>query len=129
MAIEAALLILGLAQSTAALPAAAAGTSRTELQRHDLSVAGWETIQTRVDFAPHAVAAKHKHPGEEIIYILKGKIEYHVAGQAPVTLGPGDVLFVPYGRPHAAVNVGQEPATELATYVVEKGEPLVVPVP
>jgi len=129
MAIEAALLILGLAQSTAALPATAAGTSRTELQRHNLSVAGWETIQTRVDFAPHAVAAKHKHPGEEIIYVLKGKIEYRLEGQAPVTLSQGDVLFVPYGRPHTAVNVGQEPASELATYVVERGKPLVIPVP
>lgn len=129
MAIEAALLILGLAPSTAPLPAAASGISRTELQRHNLSVAGWETIQTRVDFAPHAVAVKHKHPGDEIVYILKGEIEYRLEGQAPVTLGPGNVLFVPYGKPHTAVNVGQARATELATYVVEKGKPLVVPVP
>lgn len=129
MAIGAALSIFALAQSAAASPAMAAGTSRTELQRHDLSIAGWETIQTRVDFAPNAVAAKHRHPGEEIIYVLKGRVEYHIEGQAPVVLGPGDVLFVPYGKPHAAANVGQGPATELATYVVEKGKPLVVPVP
>lgn len=105
------------------------GTSRTDLQRHDLSIHGWETIQTRVDFPLGAVGAKHKHPGEEIIYVLKGRIEYRLEGQPPVTLGPGDVLFVPYGKPHAAVNVGREGASELATYVVEKGKPLVVPVP
>ena len=111
------------------VPAPPPGPSRTDLQRHALSLTGWQTIQTRVDFAPHAVAAKHKHPGEEIIYVLKVRLQYVVEGQGPITLGPGQVLFVPYGRPHSAVNVGQEPAAELATYVVEKGKPLVVPVP
>src|SRR5215831_10461376 len=129
MSILAALLILALAQGAITPPAPPPGTLRTDLQRHDLSVSGWETIQTRVDFAPGAVAAKHKHPGEEIIYVLMGRLEYRLDGQAPITLGPGQVLFVPYGKPHAAVNVGQGPAAELATYVVEKGKPLVVPVP
>jgi quercetin dioxygenase-like cupin family protein len=99
------------------------------LQRHDLSIAGWETIQTRVNFAPGAVAPRHKHPGEEIIYVLKGRLEYRLDGRPPITLGPGDVLFVPYGKPHAAANVGKEAAEELATYVVEKGKALLVPVP
>jgi len=124
-----ALLILAVAEASAASAAAPPGTLRTDLQRHDLSVPGWETIQARVDFPPEAVAAKHKHPGEEIIYVLRGRLEYRLDGQAPVILGPGQVLFVPYGTPHSAVNVGQEPAAELATYVVEKGKPLVVPVP
>jgi quercetin dioxygenase-like cupin family protein len=45
------------------------GLTRTDLQRHDLSIAGREVIQTRVDFAPGAVAPWHSHPGEEIIYV------------------------------------------------------------
>lgn len=129
MEIWAALSMLALIQSSTAPSAPPPGTSRTDLQRHDLSLPGWQTIQTRVDFAPHAVAAKHKHPGEEIIYVLKGRLEYLVEGRAPITLGPGQVLFVPYGKPHAAVNVGQGPAAELATYVVETGKPLIVLVP
>lgn len=129
MSIWTALSMLAVVQSSTAPSATPQGTSRTDLQRHDLSLPGWQTIQTRVDFAPHAVAARHKHPGEEIVYVLKGRLEYLVEGQAPITLGPGEVLFVPYGKPHAAVNVGQEPAAELATYVVEKGKPLIVPVP
>jgi len=36
------------------------------------------------------------------------------------------VLFVPYGTVHAARNVGNGPAAELATYVLEKGKPLTV---
>ena len=36
----------------------------------------------------------------------------------------GDVLFIPAGTIHAAKNVGTGTASELATYVVEKGKPL-----
>lgn len=129
MPICTALLVIAAARAPTAPPAQLPSPSRTDLQRHDLSIAGWETIQSRVDFARGAVAPRHKHPGEEIIYVLKGRLEYRVDGQAPVTLGPGDVLFVPYGKPHAAVNVGQEAAAELATYVVEKGKPLLVSIP
>ncbi len=100
---------------------------RTDLQRHDLSTPGREVIQTRIDFAPGAVAPNHSHPGEEIIYVLEGTLEYRVEGQPPVTLRTGGVLFVPAGTVHAAKNVGSDNAAELATYTVEKGKPLVVP--
>jgi quercetin dioxygenase-like cupin family protein len=104
------------------------GIKRTDLQRHDLSVPGREVVQVRVDFAPGVVAPKHSHPGEEIIYVLEGSLEYQVEGQPPVTLKPGEVLFIPAGTIHAAQNVGSGNAAELATYIVEKGKPLVVPV-
>ena len=47
------------------------GIKRTELQRHDLSVPGRETVQSRIDFAPGAAFPRHTHPGEEIIYVRK----------------------------------------------------------
>ena len=106
--------------------AAQSGVSRTDLQRHDLSAPGREAIQVRVDFAPGSTAARHSHPGEEIIYVIEGAVEYQLDGQSPVTLKAGQVLFVPAGVVHAARNVGGEPAAELATYIVEKGKPLVV---
>lgn len=43
-----------------------------------------------------------------------------------MTLKAGDVLFIPAGAIHAVKNVGSGNWTELATYVVEKGKPLVV---
>jgi quercetin dioxygenase-like cupin family protein len=103
-----------------------AGVRRTDLQRHDLSAPGREAIQARVDIDPGATAPAHKHPGEEIIYVLEGLIEYDVEGKPPVTLKAGDVLFIPAGVVHSAKNVGTGNAGELATYVVEKGKPLVV---
>ena len=97
--------------------------TRTDLQRHDLGAAGYEAIQVRVDFAPGAAFGKHTHPGEEIIYVIEGSLEYQVEGKPPVTLKAGDVFFVPAGTIHAARNVGNSNAAELATYIVEKGKP------
>lgn len=101
-----------------------AGIKRTDLQRHDLSVPGHEAVQVRVDIDPGVAFPKHTHPGEEIIYVLAGSLEYEIEGKPPVTLKAGDVLFIPAGTIHAAKNVGNETASELATYVVEKGKPL-----
>jgi quercetin dioxygenase-like cupin family protein len=99
------------------------GLTRTDLQRHDLSVPGREVIQNRVDISPGAPPVRHKHPGEEIIYVLEGALEYVVEGKPPMTLHAGEVLFIPAGTVHAAKNVGSGPAKELATYVLEKGKP------
>jgi quercetin dioxygenase-like cupin family protein len=102
------------------------GSSRTDLQRHDLSIAGREVLQARVDFRPGASFPAHKHFGEEIIYVLEGVLEYQVEGSPPVTLRTGDVLFVPAETAHSARNVGRSKGSELATYVLEKGKPLTV---
>ena len=99
---------------------------RTELQRHDLSVPGRESVQVRIDFGPGSAFGKHSHPGEEVIYVLEGSFEYEMEGKPPVTLKAGDVLFIPAGTIHAAKNVGTTNAAELATYIVEKGKQLVV---
>lgn len=121
------ILIIGAAAAmqTQTPPARPPGTTRTDLQRHDLSVSGWESLQALVSFAPGSSFPRHKHPGEEIIYVTQGTIEYEVAGK-PVTMKAGEVLFIPYGVVHAARNPGAEPAAELATYIIEKGKPLVV---
>jgi quercetin dioxygenase-like cupin family protein len=105
------------------------GVKRTPLSRSDLSVPGREVLQVRVDIAPGVTAPRHRHPGEEIVYVIEGTIEYRLAGRAAVTLEAGDVLFIPDGTIHEAKNVGTTNAGELATYIVRKGKPLSVPVP
>ena len=101
------------------------GVKRTDLQRHDLSIPGREVVQVRVDLDPGVAFGKHRHPGEEIIYVIEGSLEYEVEGKPPMTLKAGEVLFIPAGTIHAAKNVGSGNAAEIATYVVEKGKPLV----
>ncbi len=111
------------------LAAAQPGITRTDLQRHDLGVPGREVIQVRVDIAPGVAFGKHSHPGEEIVYVIEGALVYEVEGKPPVTLRAGEVLFIPAGAIHAAKNVGRINGAELATYIVEKGKPLVVMTP
>jgi quercetin dioxygenase-like cupin family protein len=48
-----------------------------------------------------------------------------VEGQATRTYNAGEALTVPAGVVHAVRNVGSANAAELATYVVEKGKPLI----
>ena len=100
------------------------GLNRTDLQQRDLSVPGREVVQNRVDISPAAPPIKHKHPGEEIIYVLEGSLEYEVEGEPPTTVRAGEVFFVPAEAVHAVKNVGSANAVELATYFVEKGKPL-----
>jgi quercetin dioxygenase-like cupin family protein len=101
------------------------GVTRTDLLKHDLSVAGREVIQVRVDLAPGVAFPPHSHPGEEIAYVIEGLLEYRLEGSPPVTLKVGEALFIPAGTMHSARNVGTGNASELATYLVEKGKPLV----
>ena len=102
------------------------GITRTDVLRQDLGVPGREVIQVRVDFAPGVAFGKHSHPGAEVAYVLEGTLEYQFEGRPPVTLKAGEALFIPAGTVHAAKNVGTDNAAELATYIVEKGKPLVV---
>ena len=123
--IAAALLIAG---SALTLNAASAhewgGIKRTDLLQNDISISGREVVQALVEIPPGVVAPRHSHPGEEIAYVVEGALEYTLDGRPPVTLKAGDVLFIPAGVPHAVKNVGSGKAGELATYIVEKGKPL-----
>ena len=122
--IAVALLVVGSGVALNAAPAQQPGIRRTDLQRHDLGLSGREVVQTRVDFDPGAAFGKHSHPGEEIVYVIEGLLEYQVEGKPPITLKAGEVLFIPAGTIHAAKNAGTVNGAELATYIVEKGRPL-----
>lgn len=104
----------------------APGLWRTDLQENDLSIPGRHMIQNRVEIGPEAPVVRHKHPGEEIIYILEGTLEYTIDGQGARTYSAGEALMVPAETVHSVRNVGTGNASELATYVVETGKPFLV---
>ena len=83
-------------------------------------------IQNRVDFFPSAPAVRHKHPGEEVIFVLDGSLEHDIDGQLRLTVHAGDALIVPAETVHSVKSVGGTHAAELASYFVEKGKPLLV---
>jgi quercetin dioxygenase-like cupin family protein len=102
----------------------APGLWRTSLQRYDLSVPGREMIQSRVDVEPGSAPIRHTHPGEEIIYVLAGSLEYQIDGQPTKVYHAGEGLTVPAGVIHAVRNAGTSTGTALATDIVETGKPL-----
>ena len=106
-----------------------AGIKRIDLQRHDLSAPGREVVQTIVEIDPGVTSSRHTHPGEEIVFVLEGApLAYKMDGKPTMTLKPSDVLFIPAGTVHSAKNVGSQKGAELATYIVEKGKPLLTEV-
>ncbi|OON62757.1 hypothetical protein B0920_04800 [Massilia sp. KIM] len=98
------------------------GIGRTEVVRHSYDHKH-EAIQVKVDFGPGVKFPKHSHPGVELAYVLSGEFEYELDGKV-VRLKAGESLYIPAGAVHSAKNVGTEVASELATYIVEKGKPV-----
>ena len=109
----------------AQMPMQMQGLKRTDILKSDFSAPGREVLQVRVDFAEGTESPKHAHPGEEIAFVLEGTLEYQIDGRPSVTLKVGDAVFIPAGAMHVARNVGSGNAAELATYLVQKGQPLV----
>ena len=100
---------------------------RTVLQQGDISVPGREAVTAVAEFQPGASPGRHTHPGEEIAYILEGKVLLEREGMAAVTLNAGQTFLIPAGTIHNATNTGPTTARVLATYIVEKGKPIATP--
>ena len=106
----------------------AQGLKRIDIQDHTSVFPDAEVIQNRVDISPDAPIFRHKHPGEQVIYVLEGSLEYDIDGQPPIRVKAGEGLMVPAETVHAVRNVGSSNAAELATYIVETGKPFLVAV-
>jgi quercetin dioxygenase-like cupin family protein len=106
----------------------APGAKRTVLEKHDLSVPGYEGVLVRTELAPGAREAKHTHPGDFMAYVVEGTITLNQEGQPTVQRSAGEVFFVPAGRVHSASNDGTTPVKLLVSFFVEKGKPLAAPV-
>lgn len=122
-----ALFLLALALPGTALWAQVAGVRRTDLLRHDSTVSGREVVEVRVEVDPGHGVPRHTHPGDEVLYVVEGTLEYLPDGQAPVLLKAGQSVFIPAGTVHAARNPGTGAGAGIATYFVEKGKPLISP--
>jgi quercetin dioxygenase-like cupin family protein len=117
-----------------ALPAVVAQTpaevppiKRIPLQRFDVPGTGFETVIGIAEIAPSVAIGRHTHPGPESGYVMSGSFELLMDGQAPRLLKAGDSYQVPQGTVHDA-KAGPEGAKVIATYVIQKGLPLALPV-
>ena len=62
------------------------------------------------------------HDGEEILYVLEGKIELRV-GRATEVLGPGDCVHFNSSVPHKLHSVGKVPASALVVISSDRPDP------
>ena len=104
--------------------------TRTEILRKPMSgLDNKEVVVFVADVPPGGVAGTHYHPGDEAIYMLQGALRFEPDREAPFELKAGQITFNPAKHVHKATNVSAtEPAKVLNCMIVEKGQPLAVPV-
>lgn len=103
---------------------------RTDLLQSSVGAAeGTEVVSYIVDAAPGAEVGKHRHPGDEFLYVLEGAVTVMPDGSSPVTVKEGEMFHLMYSVPHSARNASAtEPARVIVFQVVEAGKPVSEPV-
>ena len=121
--------LIGLSHSGAAQAPASAqqGLIRTPLGTMDFPL-GYQTVMVLAELAPNTCAGRHIHPGMETAYFLEGEEVFKLDGEPERHVKPGDAVQIPPNVPHEGC-AGASGVKVLAVYVIEKGKPLVSPVP
>ena len=65
------------------------------------AISGDKTMMTFFEFEPNAVIPSHKHPHEQITYVIEGEMEFTVEGETNV-LRKGDGVVIPSNVEHSA---------------------------
>ena len=77
---------------------------------------------TQLTIAPANRIAMHKHPGAEVLYVLKGHARIlGPAGVAPEKLDEGMAVLIPGGMPHAIENMGRTASAVMLDVFVPMG--------
>jgi quercetin dioxygenase-like cupin family protein len=72
--------------------------------------------------APASRIAMHKHPGSEILYVLKGHARVlSLPGTPPERLDEGMAILIPPGTPHVIENMGRQTPVALLDYFTPMG--------
>ena len=101
---------------------------RTILQRTDVPGTNLEMIYATVEIAAGFKAGRHLHPGVVMAQVIAGEFWFAPDGQPEKIYKAGEQLTLPLKGIHNEGAAGSVPVKLIATYVVEKGQPLVIPV-
>lgn len=76
---------------------------------------------------PGFVTVKHSHPGQLFLYVVDGSVTIEVDGEAPVKLGPGDVMQEPPNKLMVGKNMSTTHGAEIIVFQIgDKGAPFQV---
>lgn len=71
------------------------------------------------------VGAKHAHPHEQLVYVVKGKIKVEIAGKVPFEVSDGESFVVDGGVDHQAWALEESEVLDVFTPVREDYRELV----
>lgn len=81
---------------------------------HAHAIRGRNVQLALVDLPASAPVPEHRHPNEQIGFILQGKLIFTIGGETR-ELGPGDTYVIPGDVPHSAVS-GPEGAVAIDVF-------------
>lgn len=79
---------------------------------------GQEVIVWDTEYAPRAINPRHYHPAAITFRVLAGTGIWQEEGKEPVTLKPGDSLFVPAGTTHTHWNPSRTEKLRFLEFIV-----------
>jgi quercetin dioxygenase-like cupin family protein len=91
------------------------------VRRHRL-VATIQTYQMEVLLATGSKVPLHKHPQEQITYVVRGRLRFQI-GEETFEVGPGESALMPGDTPHALWTL--EEALVIDTFVPARTDYLV----
>ena len=98
--------------------------TRTEIQHVSSSIPGRDIVQVLTEIPVDVSSGWHHHPGEEVGYIVGGRVRMEREDAAPQILSAGEGFLIPPGVSHNATDLGPETGRMLSTYIVETGQPI-----
>ena len=123
----AAFAVAGVAVAQDKPPVSPSPVKRTIVGKVEVPNSNFETITAVVEIAPGFKAGRHLHPGVVFALVTEGEFWLALDGQPEKTFKAGEQLTLPMKAIHNEGATGSTPMKLIATYVVEKGQPLVQP--
>ena len=85
-----------------------------------------EVVILKVEWPANVSTPWHTHPGDEYATVLEGSLITQVDGAEPKTIAAGQSYHQAAGVVHMA-KTGNQPATTINIFVVDKDKPMMVP--
>jgi quercetin dioxygenase-like cupin family protein len=101
-----------------------AGVERKVLLQQDLTMPGYQAVLVAVTIPVGGREGRHIHPGTVLVHVQEGALTLDHDGRPTVTYKAGESLFVEAGKVHEGINRGNTPVKAIATFIVEKGQPM-----
>ena len=109
-------------------PVQPAPVKRTIVGKADVPKSHSQPITPIVEIAPGLKAGRHLHPGVVYAQVLEGEFWLAIDDQPEKIYKAGEQLSLPMKAIHNEGAVGSSPLKLVATYVIEKGQPLAQPI-